>query len=104
LFGRAKYIHDNGDAITGTFYSKILMTMMFVKLFEDFFNSFGVPIIVFYVAGILPIVAANFFIGFLNLRYGIMKDYNNAGWYNTPVAMTVVRKVDYLYKKNGGTE
>jgi hypothetical protein len=73
------------------------MTMMFVKIFEDFFNSLGVPIIVFYIGGIIPIVILNFSLGLINQRYGILKAYNNAGWYNTPVAMTVVKQTDAIY-------
>lgn len=90
---RLKIVIDHGDSWTGLFYGKFLMTMMFIKLFEDFFNSLGVPIIVFYVLGMVPIFTLNFIIGWLNLKVGFWPQYMNIPWYYSSVGMGLVEDV-----------
>ncbi len=98
LFSHGKYLYDNGDQLTGSIYNKALLTGVFIGLFRDFFEGFGLPIWILCAAGIFPIVTGNIIIGYMNLRYGILRQYNNQGWYNCDVAMDLVDDARAVYE------
>jgi hypothetical protein len=94
--GRAKYLHDNGDSITGSVYSKAIITAMFIGLYQDFFSQFGLPIWLLCILGVLPILSFNLVLGVINDRRGILKNYNNMAWEKCSIAMGLVSDVEEI--------
>lgn len=99
LVSRAKYYYDNGDGMTGNVYGKIVLTGVLIGTFISYLDAMGVSAWLVCLAGIGIVVFGNMFLGYLNNRYGILRHYNNMGWYSCDVAMGLVKTNEEIHKK-----
>jgi hypothetical protein len=97
ILARCKAIFQRGSSWLDLVYSKFLMTVIFLKLFEDSFQGLGFSMIPLYIIGIILVIGACFTIGFIDLKRGIWLEENNTAWDYTPKAKRMMEQIDGMY-------
>jgi hypothetical protein len=96
LLGRVKAIYQRGSGWIDLVYSKVLLTMIFLKEFQDFFTGYNLSLYLVVPVVVVGVVVLCFIIGFVDLKWGIWKHENNCGWYYVPMNMELMGKVDRI--------